>query len=143
MTFEELENLKRKIGTKIFKQIAAGQADDDDKKHIFKRPSKNHPREISSKRKLIKVNNTTIKPAKIATVRDPRFDPLCGAYEEKSFKENYKFVNEIRKKEREDLHKEYESTTDEKNKKKIKYLMQRMVCNNIIIMNYFLMYVVL
>lgn len=125
MTFEELENLKRKIGTKIFKSIAAGKSETEKIERSFKRPTRNHPREMSSKIRPTKI--TKVKLKKTTTVRDPRFDPLCGVYEEKTFKENYKFVHEIRKKESQDLQKEYENATDEKTKKKIKFLMQRMV----------------
>ena len=36
---------------------------------------------------------------------DPRFDPLCGEFDEKIFKESYKFINDIKMKELETLKK--------------------------------------
>lgn len=59
--------------------------------------------------------------------RDPRFDTLCGQFDNKSFKQNYKFVNNIRKEEKAQLEKEYQECTDPERKKTIKLLKQRIV----------------
>ena len=43
-------------------------------------------------------NIGTIAPSNKKEVRDPRFDALCGEYDEKVFKTSYKFVDVIKSK---------------------------------------------
>ncbi|KAL3285614.1 hypothetical protein HHI36_000143 [Cryptolaemus montrouzieri] len=123
MSFEDIQKLKEKIGSKLYNETVF-----DTKKRksqtTFKRENKNRPREMSSKIR-IKVKNS-VNVAKKPTPRDPRFDSLCGEYDEKSFKTNYKFINTLRKKEKKELEDELENTTDFDRKKQIKYLLQRM-----------------
>lgn len=97
----------------------------------FKRANKNRPREMSSKirpKRHAKATTTLVNSnKKLPMRRDPRFDPLCGAFDSRTFKSNYKFVNGLRKNERDQLQKEYQKQNDPKRKEQIKYLMQRMV----------------
>merc|ERR1712179_686819 len=57
--------------------------------------------------------------------RDPRFDPLCGEFDEKLFKDNYKFVNEIKSQDLTFLKKQLREEEDPERRKSIKYLIQR------------------
>lgn len=124
MSFEDLQKLKEKIGAKIYNTTVFG-ASKNKPTASFKRANKNRPREMSSKRP-IKIQKEIIQVKK-HLARDPRFDPLCGSYDEKRFKSNYKFVNEVRKNELDLLKKELAITEDEKQTKKLTYLIQRMV----------------
>lgn len=56
--------------------------------------------------------------------RDPRFDPLCGEFNDKLFKENYKFVNEYKAKDLQFLKKQIQEEEDPERRKAIKYLIQ-------------------
>lgn len=126
MSFEELQKLKDKMGAKLYNEKILNIKNKRSKVITeFKRANKNRPREMSSKRPFKLQKDTFL--VKSNTSRDPRFDPLCGSFEEKTFRKNYKFVDDIKKKERDALVKELEETEDEQRKKKIKYLIQRIV----------------
>lgn len=126
MSFEDLQKLKEKIGAKIYNQTVHGVVKKT-KQTDYKRANKNRPREVSSKIKpTIKSVRAHSNQAKAIPPRDPRFDPLCGLYDDKTFKANYKFVGELKKKERTELQKEYEECEDERRKHKIKLLIQRL-----------------
>lgn len=128
MSFEELQKLKEKLGTKIYNETIFGKTNNNrppTKKTDFKRANKNRPREMSSKRPfagVIEAHST-----RKCIPRDPRFDPLCGTFNEEIFKKSYKFVNKIKLDEREALKNELKDTDDPKKQKKIKYLLQRLV----------------
>jgi len=80
LSFEELQKLKEKIGSKKFNQTLSKGP----KKAVvkdFKRANPNRPREMSSKSRKVE-----IKPAvQVAKVfrNDPRFDNLCGEFHER------------------------------------------------------------
>lgn len=59
-------------------------------------------------------------------VRDPRFDPKCGEFDSKKFKDNFAFVDEIKQRELVELRDRLKSSDDYKEQKKLKYLIQRM-----------------
>lgn len=124
MSFEDLQKLKEKLGAKIYNETVFGKPNKKPTTN-FKRANKNRPREMSSKRP-VKVTKQVI-PVKKYIPRDPRFDSLCGTFDDKSFKSNYKFLNDVKKNERTELQKEYENTTDPHRKKTIKLLIQRLV----------------
>ena len=75
-------------------------------------------------------NIGTIAPSNKKEVRDPRFDALCGEYDEKIFKTSYKFVDGIKDKELIELKKqlkdEQSNEQDEEKIEQLKYLIQRM-----------------
>lgn len=123
MSFEELQKLKEKLGSKIYNETIFGKSNRKPKTN-FKRANKNRPREMSSKRP-VKIDNHLIA-VKNRIPRDPRFDPLCGSYDKKSFKSNYGFLKDLRKKERQELQNECANTTDPQKQKKIKFLIQRL-----------------
>ncbi|KAK5648485.1 hypothetical protein RI129_003377 [Pyrocoelia pectoralis] len=123
MSFEDLIKLKEKIGSKEYNNFVLGSSEKSKKAtRLFKRENKNRPRERSSK---IRIHPLHVENVKKPTSRDPRFDPLCGNYDESIFKANYKFIKDIRMKEREQLDKEFKKETDPEKKQKIKLLMQR------------------
>ncbi|KAI4469105.1 hypothetical protein MML48_2g00000664 [Holotrichia oblita] len=123
MSFEELQKLKQQIGTKVYNETIFGVHRRP--KTNFKRLNKNRPREMSSK-KRINIRNEIMQVKKQPTFRDPRFDPLCGTFNEESFRENYKFLYDMKRKEYRQLEQELETIEDVEERKKIKYLKQRL-----------------
>ncbi|XP_034249381.1 ribosomal RNA processing protein 36 homolog [Thrips palmi] len=122
MSFEELQKLKEKLGTKVYNEAMFGKREVH--RNRFKRENKNRPREMSSKKPvpvLQQVLPVTKKPP-----RDPRFDSLCGEFNEKAFKAAYGFISEYKRSELKQLKEELKTTTDPTRKSQIKYLVQRM-----------------
>jgi len=132
LSFEELINLKQKIGSKVYNNTVYGTSSKkaQSSKEI-RRVNKNRPRELSSKirqnkiKDLIKNSNMIPHQAEDNRPKDPRFDPACGEFDKDSFRKNFSFVNEIRKKEKNELEKEFRNCTDPERKETIKLLIQR------------------
>merc|ERR1719394_2207491 len=123
MSIEEIQKLKERLGLKLFQQKLEGTAPERGKKVEFKRDNKNRPREMSSKKTVGRFREV-VQVAKKER-RDPRFDPLCGEFNDKLFKESYQFVNEIKSKELGELKKQIRTEEDPEKRKNIKYLIQR------------------
>jgi len=123
MSIEDIQNLKERLGLKLFQQKISGNAPVRGKKVDFKRENKNRPREMSSKKTVGRFREV-VQVAKVEK-RDPRFDPLCGEFDEKLFKDNYKFVNEIKSQDLTFLKKQIREEEDPERRKSIKYLIQR------------------
>lgn len=125
MSFEELQKLKENVGTKAYNETIFGKKNRKKPKKIeFKRENKNRPREMSAKKPVPRSKELT--QVKTVVSRDPRFDSLCGTFDEKAFKHSYAFVNKFRENDLKTLQKELKETTDLKTIKKIKYLIQRL-----------------
>ncbi|XP_018567274.1 ribosomal RNA processing protein 36 homolog [Anoplophora glabripennis] len=127
LSFGDLLKMKEQMGSKLYDETVFGETKKKSK-NDFKRANKNRPREMSSKVRCFRkeLNSGITSFPKKTVSRDPRFDPLCGQFDDKTFKSNYKFVNEIRQKEIKQLEKELKSCTDPERKKTIKLLIQRM-----------------
>lgn len=123
MSFEDLQKLKEKLGSKIYKETMFGPRKVN-KKTDFKRENKNRPREISSKKPVSRFRE--VVQVKKYIPRDPRFDSLCGTYDQRKFKRNYGFINEIKENDIKELKKELTESKDPKRIKQIKYLIQRL-----------------
>lgn len=122
MSFENLQKLKDKLGTKIYNETMFGKK--SKRKTDFKRENKNRPREMSSKKPVFTFKK--VVPVKKVTSRDPRFDSLCGTFDDKAFKRSYAFLSELKQNDLKALKKELKETADPKTIKKIKYLIQRL-----------------
>ncbi|CAH0550684.1 unnamed protein product [Brassicogethes aeneus] len=125
MSFEDLLKMREEVGAKVYNNTVLG-VKKEKKKLDFRRANKNRPREMSSKIRVKTVLPTVAPVAKKQTARDPRFDPLCGQFEDKTFKTNYKFLHDVRVKEKDALEKELQDCKDPQRKGTIKYLLQRM-----------------
>jgi len=123
MSIEDIQKLKERLGLKLFHQKMSGTAPVRGKKMNFKRDNKNRPREMSSKKTVGRFREV-VQVAKVQK-RDPRFDPLCGEFDEKLFKDNYKFVNEMKSQDLTFLKKQLREEEDPERRKSIKYLIQR------------------
>jgi len=119
MSFEELQKLKRKLGSKVYDEAMFGS-----KKCVaqdFKRKNKNRPREVSSKQAQYKEVKTVQKD-----IRDPRFDSLCGEYDAAAFKKNYHFIDKIRDHEIATLKEQVRCEENPEERRNIKSLLQRL-----------------
>lgn len=121
MSFADLQKLKEKLGTKVYNATMFGAK--KVKVAKFTRENKNRPREESAKRQVTRFRE--VVPVKKKEPRDPRFDGLCGTYDEKAFKNAYSFLSEFKQNDLKRLKKELEVEEDPKQIKKIKYLIQR------------------
>ena len=121
MSIEEIQRLKNKLGTKLFDKKMSGT--NEQQKSDFKRENKNRPREMSSKKQVKRFREVVV--ASKLEKRDPRFDPNCGDFDDKLFKENYNFVNEYKAGDLKFLKKQLQEEDDSERKKSIKYLIQR------------------
>lgn len=135
MSFEELQKLQEKLGRRIYNEKILNVKKKPRSNGEFKRTNKHGPLEMSSKIRPRKLNSI----GKPKMIRDPRFDPLCGEFDNKKFNKSYKFIDEIKKKEYQTLKKELKDTEDPKKIAKIKYLMQRMVSFFLLICDRFLL----
>lgn len=121
MSFEDILKLKEELGGKVYNDAVFGPTKTIETD--FKRANKNRPRETSSKIPNARfINNAEVKKGP----RDPRFDHLCGSFNEKAFKNAYSFINDIRISEKDQLKRELKTETDPSRQEKIKYLIQRM-----------------
>nr|CAG4641229.1 EOG090X0E8U [Eulimnadia texana] len=124
MSFEELQKLKEKLGAKTFQETLKGRKRENVKTD-FTRANKNRPREVSSKTKpSITGDNKTVPQKQFR--RDPRFDPLCGEFNEKKFHRNFEFVYEIKKDELQKLKDQLKEETRPREMEKLQYLIQRL-----------------
>lgn len=121
MSFEDLRKLKEKIGSKVYKEAMFGTR--SVKETTFKRANKNRPREVSSK---VKPDFLTKKKKKEKQIIDPRFNRLCGDFNERHFQNTYDFLTDIRKREKEQLKKMLKKESDPQKVEQISYLIQRM-----------------
>ena len=90
MSIEEIQMLKEKIGLKLYNKTIGTKRptkDKESKKIEFKRENKNRPREVSSKAKVGRLRDVVGFKLGLAKKsdqkRDPRFDALCGSFDEK------------------------------------------------------------
>lgn len=81
LSFEELQKLKEKIGSKKFNNTLKGAKKESKLKVDFKRANPNRPRELSSKSRRIEIK-AAIQVPKVFR-NDPRFDNLCGEFHER------------------------------------------------------------
>ena len=81
LSFEELQKLKEKLGSKKFNQTLRGKKKNPEQEVDYKRVNKNRPREMSSKSRRIEPK-VAVQVAKVFR-SDPRFDGLCGEFNEK------------------------------------------------------------
>ncbi|XP_076637294.1 ribosomal RNA processing protein 36 homolog [Colletes latitarsis] len=122
MSFEDLQKLKEKLGTKVYNEALFGPR--KVRKVVFKRENKNRPREMSAKKPVSRFREVVCVKKNIP--RDPRFDSLCGKFDQTKFKKAYGFLTDVKQNDLEKLKKQLNETEDPKMIKKIKYLIQRL-----------------
>jgi ribosomal RNA-processing protein 36 len=123
MSFENLQKLKEKLGLKVYNAAMFGVK--KSKRITYTRENKNRPREETAKKQVSRFRDVVV-PVRKKMLRDPRFDSLCGKFNPKAFKNSYSFLTKVRENDLQALKKELETEEDEKQIKKIKYLIQRL-----------------
>ncbi|XP_059193753.1 ribosomal RNA processing protein 36 homolog [Centropristis striata] len=124
MSFEDIMKLQNKVGTKVYNEVAYGSSRSQPSVRK-KRLNKNRPMEISAKRPapFLRQVVSVRKP----TLRDPRFDDLSGEYKPEIFEKTYKFINDIKHREKEIIQKQLKKTKKNNQKKeKLQFLLKRM-----------------
>ncbi|KAG7485945.1 hypothetical protein JOB18_021473 [Solea senegalensis] len=125
MSFEDIMKLQKQVGTKVYNKVAYG---DDDKRRASgkkKRRNKNRPMEISAKKPAPFLRQ--VIPVRKPTLRDPRFDDLSGEYKPEIFEKTYKFIDDIKHGEKEEVRRQLKKTkTSGEKKEKLQFLLKRM-----------------
>ncbi|XP_071359267.1 ribosomal RNA processing protein 36 homolog [Trachinotus anak] len=124
MSFEDTMKLQNKVGTKVYNEVAYGSSKrpETSKK---KRLNKNRPMEISAKKPAPFLRQ--VVPIRKPTLRDPRFDDLSGEYKPEIFEKTYKFINDIKEREKEMVQKQLKRTkTNNQRREKLQFLLKRM-----------------
>uniref|UniRef100_A0A3Q2D8R8 rRNA biogenesis protein RRP36 n=1 Tax=Cyprinodon variegatus TaxID=28743 RepID=A0A3Q2D8R8_CYPVA len=93
MPFEEVMKLQQKVGTKAFNEVAFSSRRHGAVMFDFR------PMEISAKKAPSFLRQ--VIPIKKSTRRDPRFDSLSGEYKPEIFEKTYKFINDLKHREKE------------------------------------------
>ncbi|CAG0903126.1 unnamed protein product [Cyprideis torosa] len=126
MSFEELLELKQRIGSKLYSEAMRQERGEKIAHRVAvpKRANKNRPREVSARRppgprEVVAVSSK-------AKHRDPRFDPLCGDYKPELWKKSYSFIEDMRKEELETVKNQMKDETDEEKRERMKDLVKRM-----------------
>lgn len=136
---EELLKLQEDIGTKAFRQkvlkkgggimsSASSAVGQKSRPVHLKRTNKNRPAEVPMVRHVAP-RMSTLQPGqnmKRKITRDPRFDDLSGNLNLRAWQENYGFLKELRKKEKDILKKEWKKEEDPEKKQRMKSIIQRM-----------------
>ncbi|XP_068178576.1 ribosomal RNA processing protein 36 homolog [Antennarius striatus] len=124
MSFEDILELQRRVGTKAYNLVAHGNHRGGATR-ARKRLNKNRPLEVSAKKPVPFLRQVVAvkKPA----CRDPRFDDLSGEFSADIFEKTYGFVSDIRQKEKEVVQKQLKKTKrNGKRKEKLQLLLKRM-----------------
>lgn len=94
---EEEEEIERELADVTFEELQKARSDGSHS--VYKKPSqekntgrlnKNRPMEVSCKKPVSRLREVIQAPKKV--VRDPRFESLCGTFDEKQFKSKYNFL---------------------------------------------------
>lgn len=128
LPFETLLKLEQKLGSKTFRESQGNKAETRmlPKKRNQDFDSDEAPQEISSKKPPKRSFMKTIPTPKPQRAIDPRFNPRAGKYKEDHFRKNFQFAFDMKDKELEELKKSTPTFKDPEEKKKAKYLIQRM-----------------
>ncbi|CAN9510700.1 unnamed protein product [Ophioblennius macclurei] len=124
MSFEDIMKLQNKVGTKAYSEVAYGSKIKPESSKKKKRLNKNRPTEVSSKRPapFLRQVISVRKPM----LRDPRFDDLSGEYKAEIFDKTYKFIEDIKSREKQVIQKQLNRTKNNKQKEKLQFLLKRM-----------------
>ncbi|TNM85646.1 ribosomal RNA processing protein 36 homolog [Takifugu rubripes] len=124
MSFEDILKLQNRVGTRVFNEVAYEQPAESQKEKKNKRLNKNRPTEVSTKRPAPFLRK--VVPVRRAMFRDPRFDDLSGEYKPQIFEKTYKFIDDIKHREKEMVQKQLKKTKNDKRKEKLHFLLKRM-----------------
>ncbi|XP_028827017.1 ribosomal RNA processing protein 36 homolog [Denticeps clupeoides] len=125
MSFEEIMQLQKKVGMKAYNRMAYGTSKSKQQApRQMKRLNKHRPQEISAKKPVPFLRK--VVPVKKSVSRDPRFDDLSGDYKPEIFDQTYRFINDIRQKERLTVKKNLKKIKSKNKKEELQFLLKRM-----------------
>ncbi|KAM4772438.1 ribosomal RNA processing protein 36 homolog [Rhinophrynus dorsalis] len=124
LSFEELIELQNKVGTKLFYKTVRGEKEGNIRGTVSVQGEKKRPLELSSKRPVPFLRK--VVQARKEMRRDPRFDDLSGEYKPEVFEKTYRFINDVKKKEKELVQKKLRKVRDPQMKEKLEQLLKRM-----------------
>ncbi|XP_053169315.1 ribosomal RNA processing protein 36 homolog [Hemicordylus capensis] len=125
MSFEELLQLRNKVGTKAYQRMTTGKKlPNATKKEKRQCSDKHRPLEISAKKPAPFLRQ--VVPVRKKVPRDPRFDSLSGEYKPEVFEKTYGFLNDLRKKEKEAVQKQLKRSRNVEQQSKLQGLLKRM-----------------
>ncbi|XP_061481486.1 ribosomal RNA processing protein 36 homolog isoform X1 [Rhineura floridana] len=125
MSFEELLQLRNRVGTKAYQQMTTGKRAANVTRTAKRQyPNKHGPLEISAKKPVPFLRR--VVPVKKKLPRDPRFDDLSGEYKPEVFEKTYAFLNDIRKKEKEVVQKQLKKSKNVEQQSKLQQLLKQM-----------------
>ncbi|TKR77614.1 hypothetical protein L596_018549 [Steinernema carpocapsae] len=124
LPLKKVKELQQKLGIKLFQKMMYGdpkakerelkrkheESDEEDEGNKkFTRENSKRPREVSCKKPVSVLRNVYGEGERIGRKKgfDPRFDKRCGEFDEMAYEEEYSFIDDIRKGEKETLKKEY------------------------------------
>ncbi|XP_038654794.1 ribosomal RNA processing protein 36 homolog [Scyliorhinus canicula] len=123
LSFEQLQELLRQSGLKVYNQVAYGPRKGD----VTPKgngPHKNRPIEMSTKQPVPYLRK--VVPVQKRMVRDPRFDDLSGEFKPDIYEKTYSFLSDVRNKEKKVIKKKLGKVKNAKQKEKLECLLQRM-----------------
>lgn len=130
MSFEDVLKLQNRVGTKVYNQVAYGGSGGgggsiSHDKRRKQRQNKNRPMEMSAKRPVPVLRQ--VVTAKKPMFRDPRFDDLSGEYKPEIFEKTYKFIDDIRSREKHLVQKKLKKLkTNGQRREELSFLLKRM-----------------
>ncbi|XP_062536200.1 ribosomal RNA processing protein 36 homolog isoform X2 [Armigeres subalbatus] len=141
MSFEDLLQLKRRLGSKVYNEAVFGKTQTDNKttdlekikqqnkkKCIIKNESDSDgpPEELTAKRKVpaLGVAKNSRKVAQ-SRFRDPRFDAKQGYFSGTKFRAQYGFINDMRSQELTTLKKQLAQSNDPERIEQLKFTIRR------------------
>lgn len=130
LSLEELRKLKEQIGNEVYQNVTIKKRKLNFLPKQVKRENKNRPSEISSKvdpsLNLVKKYKPKIQ-TKVEETKsiDPRFDSLYGEFDKRVFERNYKFLNDVKEKEKKKLRKKLKQKSSDEKNEQVKLLLQR------------------
>ncbi|KAK5622935.1 hypothetical protein CRENBAI_022102 [Crenichthys baileyi] len=124
MSFEDIMKLQQQVGTKVFNEVAYNRKKCQEVSNK-KRLNKNRPMEMSAKKPPSFLRQ--VIPVKKSTRRDPRFDSLSGEYKPEIFEMTYKFINDLKHREKEIIKRQLKKTKNtSQRKERLQFLLRRL-----------------
>uniref|UniRef100_A0A7M4END2 rRNA biogenesis protein RRP36 n=1 Tax=Crocodylus porosus TaxID=8502 RepID=A0A7M4END2_CROPO len=105
LSFEELLQLRNRVGTKAYQQMTCGKKAPNHTKAAFRGPHLCYSLQVH---------------------RDPRFDDLSGEYSPEVFEKMYSFLNSIKEREKEIVQKQLKKSRNAEQQENLKQLLKRM-----------------
>uniref|UniRef100_A0A182P865 rRNA biogenesis protein RRP36 n=1 Tax=Anopheles epiroticus TaxID=199890 RepID=A0A182P865_9DIPT len=142
MPFEELLQLQKRLGVRVYNEAIFGKSVEK-KPNVSKvKPSTkakrksasesessdsdSGPEEVTSKKQVPALGmGKKNRKAALTQPRDPRFDPRQGYFSGRQFRNNYSFLNDLRKKELRKLNNKLLTVSDPEEANKLKFVIQR------------------